>query len=276
MILTVLMEDTACDGGYVCEHGLSLHLSVMGLQVLFDMGQSGAFVHNAAASGIDLSQVDCAILSHGHYDHGGGLPAFLQANDRALVYRHVRAADPHFARRADGSIDPIGLPPALLNGPRFVAVRGDCQIAPGLTLFSSVQGQSLLSQSNRVLLVRRGAADYTEDPFQHEQSLLIELEHRAVLLAGCAHRGIVNIMERAMELHGGPLDAVVGGFHLSNPRTGACEPEQTVRGVGAWLAQWEDTRYYTGHCTGRPAYEQLQPILGDRLQWISAGSRLEL
>ena len=86
MKLTVLMENTTCREDLVCEHGLSLYIEANGQRILFDAGQTGAFADNAEKMGVDLTKIDLCILSHGHYDHGGGLKRFLEINDHAKVY----------------------------------------------------------------------------------------------------------------------------------------------------------------------------------------------
>ena len=94
MKITCLVENTSCKG-LPCEHGLSLHVRLDdGLQLLFDMGQTELFAHNASILGIHLEQVDLAVLSHGHYDHGGGLPTFLSLNTKAPVYVRKEAFQP--------------------------------------------------------------------------------------------------------------------------------------------------------------------------------------
>ena len=85
MKIYTLMENTTCNEALACEHGLSLYIEAAGKRILFDAGQTGAFADNAEKMGIDLSQVDICILSHGHYDHGGGLKRFLEVNDHAPI-----------------------------------------------------------------------------------------------------------------------------------------------------------------------------------------------
>ena len=107
MRIYTLMEDTACAPDFVCEHGLSFYIEANGQKLLFDMGQTDLFLKNAAALGADLSAVDTAFVSHGHYDHGGGLAAFLKVNDHAPVYVHEKAFEPHFSHKPEG-IKPSG------------------------------------------------------------------------------------------------------------------------------------------------------------------------
>ena len=86
MRIAALMENTAVSEEFVCSHGLSLYIETRGHRILFDMGQDGRFLENAKKLGIDIAGVDLAILSHGHYDHGGGLRAFLETNSQALIH----------------------------------------------------------------------------------------------------------------------------------------------------------------------------------------------
>ena len=96
MTITSLLENTAARAGIAAEHGLSLYIETATRRILFDMGQTDLFARNAEALGIDLSRVDLAILSHGHYDHGGGLAAFLEINQTAPVYLTEAAFLPHY------------------------------------------------------------------------------------------------------------------------------------------------------------------------------------
>lgn len=107
MRIFTLMEDTACAPDFVCEHGLSFYIETGSSKLLFDMGQTDLFLKNAAALGADLSAVDTAFVSHGHYDHGGGLAAFLEINDHAPVYVHQKAFEPHFSHKSEG-VKPTG------------------------------------------------------------------------------------------------------------------------------------------------------------------------
>ena len=96
MKITALLENTASDCCMLTEHGLSLYIEAQGKKILFDMGQTDLFYKNALTLGIDLAEVDIAILSHGHYDHGGGLEKFLEINKKAPIYVSSRAFEPHY------------------------------------------------------------------------------------------------------------------------------------------------------------------------------------
>ena len=273
MKLTVIVDNETA-GSCGAEHGLSLYLEACGQKLLFDTGQSGLFERNAEKLGISLDAVDICVLSHGHYDHGGGLPRFLEINTRAGVYMRKEAFGSYFAERGAGGTEYIGIDESLKCSGRITAVEEDREIAQGLFLFSGVRGERLRSRSNDVLLsCREGVLRH--DSFLHEQNLLITEGGKRILVTGCAHRGIANILERAVELAGGPMDAVVGGFHLSNIAAGSCEPEETIDGIAAYLLAFP-TKYYTCHCTGRTAYEMLKERMGESIRYIAAGESLEI
>lgn len=273
MRIFTLMEDTACAPDVACEHGLSFYIETAGRRLLFDMGQTDLFLKNAAARGIDLSKVDTAFVSHGHYDHGGGLAAFLAINDRAPVYVHEQAFEPHFSHKPEGIKD-IGLDAALAANPRLRRVSGVTQIDERLTLFSDITGTDCVPQGNRTLYERENG-QYVPDRFQHEQSLIVREGDKTVLFTGCAHRGVVNICARAKGLLGRDPDVVVGGMHLFSPSTGKSEPDENIRAVAERLAD-TDSRYCTCHCTGPHAYAVLRETLGDRIAFLSAGSIIEV
>ena len=272
MTVTVLVENRAC-GPADAAHGLSLYLQTGDQTVLFDVGPDGdLLLRNAEALGIDLRQVDLAVLSHGHDDHSGGLEAFLRANDRAPVYYQALAFQPHYSRRRTG-LRNISPDPRLLAAyrDRLLPVRGTYFIDARFTLFSDVPEGGPVSGSNATLFAQEGDG-LVPDRFLHEQDLLIREGEELFLIAGCAHRGIVNILRRAEALGGKAPSAVFSGFHLTNPGLGLDEPEELVRAVGTVLADFP-TRYYTGHCTGDGPYRILADMLGDRLRYLSCGLR---
>jgi len=269
------MDDSVSAPQFACEHGLSLYLAGAGRRILFDTGASALFLENARRLGIDLSGTDFAVLSHGHSDHGGGLRAFLNACPDAKVYMQASAMEPHFTRRASGAVEFIGLDNGLRDDPRVVFLSDDLQIESGIHIFSSVAGERCRPQTQNTLLT--GAPDALRpDSFLHEQNLLFCDGPSTVLIAGCAHRGILNILDRAIELAGRPIDAVVGGFHLSNPRDGGSAPPETLDAIAEGLLRYPATTYYTCHCTGRPAFEGLRQRMGERIRWIGAGARFQV
>lgn len=273
MKLVTLMEDTACAPDFACEHGLSFYIEANGQKLLFDMGQTDLFLRNAQALGVKLDEVDTAFVSHGHYDHGGGLAAFLEVNNSAPVYLHKQAFEPHFSQKPDG-IRSIGLDPALAESGRLILTDGVTEIDDTLMLFSDVTGQDCCPGGNRTLFERENGA-YVPDRFAHEQSLIVREGDKVALFTGCAHRGVVNICARAKEIIGRDPDFVIGGMHLFSPSTGKSEPDENIRAVAARLAQ-TGSHYYTCHCTGQHAFAVLHETLGERISFPAAGSVTEL
>lgn len=274
MKIAVLLENTACAGGIGAAHGLSLYLETPGHKLLFDMGPNAAFAENAQAMGVDLGAVDTAVLSHGHYDHAGGLDLFCRRNSAAGIYVQAAALAPCWSA-GKGEPRYIGVPRSgLAHRDRFILCRGDRRIDGELFLFSSVTGEAFPTAANRTLLME-GPEGLVPDTFAHEQDLLVTAEGKAVLIAGCAHRGIVNILRRCEELLGRSPDYLFAGFHLHDPATGRPEPEALLRAVAEELAA-RPTRYFTGHCTGEAAYGVLKERLGDQLSHMGGGMTFAL
>lgn len=273
MKITVLMENTAVSEQYLCRHGLSLYIETQRHKVLFDMGPDASFLENAKRLGVDISQVDVAFLSHGHYDHGGGLSAFLQENSKADVHVQAGVFEKYYAHDAQPKrIRYIGLDSALRANPRLIVHRGDYRLDEELEVFSGVRGRICASPANDNLYWEKDGKEEL-DTFEHEQNLLVHQEAGRVLVCGCAHNGIVNILSKAEELPGGPLTQVIGGLHLNNiyeeDEKKRCEFYKKL----ASHLMGRGCEYYTCHCTGVKAYEELRKLMGEQIRYLSAGVR---
>lgn len=271
----VLLENSSLREEIACRHGLSLYLETPEHKVLFDMGPDGTFLKNAAVLMADISLVDTAILSHGHYDHGGGLESFFLVNNAAPVYLRRAALEPHYSMTAGKEPRYIGLAAGLDRyAARFRFAEAVQQIDGELLLFSDVGLSPVVISANQRLRRKEGGA-YPQDDFQHEQHLLVVSGGKTLLLAGCAHGGIIPIMERCVDLLGRAPDVVLGGFHLYSPGSGETEPEEKIREIAHRLKAWHSV-YYTGHCTGTLAFSQMKEILGGQLRPMSGGLELRL
>ena len=243
MRLTTLVEDTTCCS-LEAEHGLSVYIETAHHKVLFDVGTTDLFIRNAKELGIDLAEVDTVVISHGHDDHGGGLDAFLKMNKHAKVYLQKAAFFDHFTKKPTGP-EYIGLNQSLKDNPQIQLLDGDCVIDEELKIFSHVDGE--VYETNKNLLKE----DLSRDDFVHEQHLVISEGEKNVLLMGCGHKGVLNILAQC------PVkpDVVIGGFHLYSMRSGQMLPEETIMELVRGLP---DATYYTGHCTGDEAFGILQ------------------
>ncbi len=254
MKIVTLMENTAIGPEFLAEHGLSYYLEACGKRILFDFGQSEKFLANADRLGVDLSKADGAVLSHGHYDHGGGISAFLAKNDRAMVYACPSAVDNHYnAAGKDISI------PCNMDPKRLVWSQNGDTLGPGLTLLQLCAPP----EDNGGMTAEIGGQIRPED-FRHEQYLLVEEGGKRVLISGCSHKGVVQIAE-----HYRP-DVLVGGFHFMKIQDRAVLEEKAERLLCL------PTVYYTGHCTGEGQYGILKKKMGNRLRYLAAGSSIEI
>ena len=273
MRIKVLAEDTSSNSSMKSEHGLSLYIETMGKKILFDTGASNLFLENAEKMGISIKDVDLAVISHGHYDHGGGLRGFFEENDKAKVYIHKKAFEPHFSKRSEKTAD-IGLDQSLIDHSRIVFTEDVFPIDQSLLLFSKVTENEFFSSCNQSLLVEKGGA-ITPDDFGHEQNLMIDENGKIILIAGCAHRGIVNILKSSVFINYKEPNFVIGGFHLYNYSERKSEDPSTVQQIGDFLKN-TGSIYYTGHCTGNEAFNHLKTIMGDQIHYLSTGSVVDI
>lgn len=262
MKLTAFIENTTDCPKVQAEHGLSLWIEANGKKILFDMGQTDAFAENAAALGYDLATADLAVLSHGHYDHGGGLRRFLERNASAKVYLSRYAFEEHFSLNEK----PIGLDPTLQQEQQLVFTDEEYALGDGLTLYAcNMRERTYRTDPFGLTMLRDGVI--VEEDFRHEQYLLVEENGRRILISGCSHKGILNLMDWFRP------DVLVGGFHLMKLETnsaGCAVLEETAR-----LLNQYPTEYYTCHCTGNDQYAYLKTRM-PRLHYLSAGQTIHI
>lgn len=272
MKVTAIVENTT-NSGLPVEHGLSLYIQKESEQnVLFDMGQGSLFARNAEGLSLSIADVDVAVVSHGHYDHGGGLRTFLAENSKAKVFIHRDAFRPHYSLR-DTGLRYIGLDSELEHDKRICLCGDVTRIGNDMTLFANVEGDCCSPVGNRLLF---GPSEKENDTFCHEQSLLIEEGDNVVLFAGCAHRGIVNILRRAKEVVGKVPTHVFAGMHLV--KSGLSEEDENafVRRLASELMKCEGTRFYTMHCTGEAQFRKLKALMGERIEYLACGEQVSL
>ena len=257
------MENKTEREGIVAEHGLSIYIEARGKKILFDAGQTDAFAENAAKLGVDLSAVDLCVLSHGHYDHSGGLLRFLEINDHAPVYMRRRATEPHY----NGTVKYIGIDEKLIGHPRVAYTDDELVLASGLQLCTCNALASGCPASARGMTVKCGG-EFLQDSFDHEQYLAIEEDGRRIVISGCSHKGILNIVNWLKP------DVLIGGFHFV--RLDPAGEDRAFLEDAAKELLTHDCIYYTGHCTGEAAFAFLKERMGDKLQAIHAGTEILL
>lgn len=272
MKITALAENTAYSKQFKSVHGLSLYIETPKHKLVFDIGPDETFEKNAHTANINLSGVDTFIISHGHADHAGAMKIFEKINTEAKIYAQTDAFKPHFAKF-------LGLPISVgiempENEQRVVFNDGVLKIDDELTVFCDVKGNDFFPSGNKSLYVKTNGKMLPDD-FSHEQSLIITAEGISVLVAGCAHKGIVNIVERARGILGEYPDKVIAGTHLFNPVSRKYDSDQNIEGV-AHALNGTPCDFYTCHCTGVKAYEKMRTVMGEKMKYISSGQTLEL
>ncbi len=280
MRMTVLIEnDAPADGAdLTAEFGLSLIFDLGETRILFDTGDSGVFADNASRLGLDIAAVDMAVISHQHFDHGGGMARFLELNDHAKVYlRRAEHAD-RFSRFPDRT-HPIGIDLGLLEQrpDRFVELGETTEISPGVTLVMEAGCRYPRPPGNDRLLVQRGDL-LVADGFDHELTMVLHDDDGMVVVTGCSHSGVLNMIDAAIERFPGKrLKAVVGGFHLIGLPTAdsMALSRSEVEDIGREIRARCDGPILTGHCTGHKAFDVLEGVLGDQLHHLTIGATTE-
>ena len=276
MRIVNLIENTEGREGCACAHGLSFYVETAKHKLLLDLGPSEETLQNAQKLGIELAEIDTVILSHGHYDHSGGIMPFARINTDAAIYMQETADAEHYAddgEKAEGErYRYIGIDKEIAELPQVVKLRGDHRMDDELELFTIKKRSRELPFTNKRMLVKENG-EFVRDDFVHEQYLVISDGDKRILLSGCAHNGILSIMDAFEDKYGAAPDAVISGFHLMKKTEYTDEELSEIKDISKELKRYP-TKFFTCHCTGEQAYRIMKLAMGEQLQYVHTGEEV--
>ncbi len=268
--ITVVVENTAEREGLATEHGLSIYIESEDARILFDTGQGPALEGNARTLGIDLSRIDLLALSHGHYDHTGGIPTLVQMAPDARVYYHPDVTIPRYAIR-DGRARSIGMPAAAVDamakvpGPQLHSVQGPTMLTASIGMTGPVPRVTSYEDTGGPFFL--DSEGTRPDPIDDDMALWIATDEGLVVCLGCAHSGVVNTLEHIIRVtRDTRLRAVIGGLHLMGAGHERMDATTTA------LRRLAPRRLLPCHCTGESAAKTLRHALGDSVSPVAAGA----
>jgi 7,8-dihydropterin-6-yl-methyl-4-(beta-D-ribofuranosyl)aminobenzene 5'-phosphate synthase len=268
--ITTLVEDTVHPPGLKAEHGLSFHIQFGRHQVLFDTGQSDLLRANAAGLGLNLRHLDAIVLSHGHYDHCGGLKTAWSLSPAGKLFLHPAAVTAKFTANAEGVARFIGLPDdaqeVIRAGAATIWTRAPTEVVPGLFATGEIPRQTDFEDTGGRFFLDEQCQK--PDPLADDQALFFESREGLVVLLGCAHAGVINTLLHIEKLTGQKrIHAVLGGLHLLN-----ATPARLAATVDA-LRQRNLALLVPAHCTGWIAQARLAESFPGRCVAPGVGRR---
>ena len=270
--LTVLCEnsvDKVSPYGLLGEHGFSCHLKTPVGDFLFDTGGGMTILNNAKLMGIDFSKLQGIMFSHGHVDHTGGLKQVLEKTGTIPIYAHPDLFSTHYSKNS-GKMHNIGVPwpQAELKklGADFKFSAAPYEVTPGLLLSGEVPRISKVETGDPNLLSMSKSGEQLTDPLHDDLSLFINTDKGLVILLGCAHAGLLNIIDHAIKVTGqNKIHMVLGGTHLK-----FCSEEQMTATLNR-LEELDIDKIGTSHCTGLRGARMLAERFGERFFSASVG-----
>jgi 7,8-dihydropterin-6-yl-methyl-4-(beta-D-ribofuranosyl)aminobenzene 5'-phosphate synthase len=247
MKIVTLIENLVYKQGLIAEHGLAIYIETENRKILFDTGQTGLFIQNAAALGISIEDIDTLVLSHGHYDHTGGLYPFLEKNNKAKVYAKKEIFTPKYAGR-NRFIGTLYKNEILEN--RLVFVEEMVEIAENIFIMPDI---AIYNSDDTHFKGFNKKVDkkLTPDEFDDELFLAIKQYEKINIVTACSHRGITNICTTASEHFKLPVGLILGGFHLKD-----CTTIQYVQ-ITHFFRILKPESIGVCHCTGIQRYAQM-------------------
>jgi len=268
--ITVVVDNTP-SGHFHSEHGLALWINSGDKRILFDTGQSNLILQNAKTLDIDLANTDAIVISHGHYDHTGGLPSAINIASKAKIYLHPAATEPKFSQKTSEAKS-IGMPDSAkeaIQGQHMIWTATPATIFPGISVTGQVPRMNDYEDVGGAFFVDANCEK--PDELLDDQTLFIESTKGLVVVLGCAHSGVVNTLDYISKLTGyKKIYAVIGGMHLSNAS------QVRIANTIEALKKYEIKKIVPLHCTGQKAMQDFKTAFGDKCLFLGAGGQISL
>ncbi|MCK4561055.1 MAG: MBL fold metallo-hydrolase [Calditrichia bacterium] len=271
--LTILSENRVVNPNLIAEQGLSIFVETPNGNILFDTGQTRAFLHNAQHLKIDLRQTDKITFSHGHYDHTGGLPHFLQEVKPVEIICHPALIHKKYRVYPEGRTN-IGVPWEKKEmqslGAKFIFKTHSFEIFPDIWISGEIPRNSKYEYIDETYQ-QRVSVSYIHDEIHDDMCLVINTAHGLIVLLGCGHAGPINSIKHAMRLtktkH---IFAVMGGMHLHHA------PEEKIKKIMRNLELLKPDFLVPLHCTGFRMINLMFTLFKKQVKLLNVGETFEM
>lgn len=277
MKIITLVDNRSESESLETEHGLSLYIQTSDNQkILYDTGKSDLFMRNAEKLGIDLSKIDRVVISHGHYDHIGGLLYFFKINKSAKIYLNATIFDYEYFSVKEGIKKMNGFSSELSEySERFILLNKNIRFEK-ICFITDIYHTYNLPKGNKILYRQNDGIEELDD-FSHELILVIDTEQGLCVFTGCGHNGVLNIISTVQKVI--PEKQIVclyGGFHLIDSNDSVrTESQEELKQIAHELTNLLPTaQFYTGHCTGSSAFDILKGEMGNKLEGFYVGKEV--
>ncbi len=274
-LITLIENNVDSKKNLINEHGLSIYIEAYGKKILFDTGKSNAFFKNANSLGINLNSLDYVVLSHGHYDHGGGfrdLVKEVKNNYKLLVGKGFFNKKYEFLE--DNTYKFLGVPFdeefITDNNIELTYIKNDIYyIDENIMIFTNFERKNSFEYLNKKFCLKNNTGlGYYVDEFNDEIVLGIKTNEGLILVIGCSHRGIVNILESIMKKTNMKIFKVIGGTHLVNAKN------DRINKTIEFLREYSINYLYMCHCTGDNAIKKLKDEFKSSLIYNNTGNTI--
>lgn len=265
MKITTLIENRVSRSGLVAEHGLSFFIQHPDANILFDTGQTAGFAINAKAMGIDIAAIDYLIISHGHYDHIGGLSYFIENNEKAKIIVKDETLWPKFKNDKY-----IGISKSInLNNNRFQKISQVTEIVEGVFIMPNIETFYSADKHMSDFYTQENGKN-RKDKFNDELFLALKNDNGISVLSSCSHNGITNIAETARRYFGLALLNIIGGFHINNAEN------SITNHISDYFNENINGYVFTCHCTGIEKYSLLTQKCQVKVAYNETGNVINL
>ena len=269
--ISILVDKTSGRSDFLCEHGMSALVRGPGRTLIFDTGSTpDPLLHNAERLGVDLYEIDGAVISHGHSDHTGGLGSLVNIRADLTIYIHPAAFSRRWSQLKGQPLRDVSCPHSVAAlskaGAKLSFVKAPEKIDDWLVLSGPVGGPA---NGEGGFIVKR-SDQIIADVFTDEMFMLVKGDRGWVVLTGCCHRGLRNTLRMARFLtHDEPISAVVGGLHLQHAKQPQLDEVIDI------IKQFGKPDLYPCHCTGNSATMYLQDSMPGKVHPLEAGDKID-